>query len=166
MVVSNFACPSKTWIRRTSVFCSSRWVAKLCRLFRARNKRHYAESRIMPSCLRKAVAGRGVEPALLGIILTPPKAIIIAIGRPMELLEAGVYFRDRVVARTRVRRNHPSLPDRQLGIEGKGPREDDALCWAPRVLPARWQAARLSEQPVTPIRIMPSNGIGRRAPLP
>ena len=43
--------------------------------------RHYAESRIMPSCLRKAVAGRGVEPALLGIVLTPPKAIIIAIGR-------------------------------------------------------------------------------------
>jgi hypothetical protein len=31
VVVSSLACPSKTWIRRMSVFCSSKWVAKLCR---------------------------------------------------------------------------------------------------------------------------------------
>ena len=30
-LLSSFLCPSSTWITRMSTFCSSRWVAKLCR---------------------------------------------------------------------------------------------------------------------------------------
>ena len=66
--------------------------------------RHYAESRIMPSCLWISGGSRRVEPALLGIILTRPKASSLPLG---------------------------GLPDRQLGIEGKDPGEDDASCWRP-----------------------------------
>ena len=34
------AVSSRTWMTLISTFCSSRWVAKLWRLFRVRNKRH------------------------------------------------------------------------------------------------------------------------------
>jgi integrase/recombinase XerD len=39
-VVLKLWCPSRTWMVRRSVPDSSRWVAKLCRLCRARPKRH------------------------------------------------------------------------------------------------------------------------------
>jgi hypothetical protein len=40
--------PSSTWITRTSMFCSSRWVAKLCR-------KVCSETRLSMSAIRAAV---------------------------------------------------------------------------------------------------------------
>src|SRR6516162_8572262 len=48
--------------------------------------RHYAESRIMPSCLWISGGSRRVEPALLGIILTRPKASSLPLGGLHEQL--------------------------------------------------------------------------------
>ena len=87
----------------------------------AKNALHYAESRIMPSCLWIAVAAGALSPALLGIILTPPKASPSPLG--------GLHM------------------------------NNSAGC-------SRSEQRTPKEQPVTPIRIMPSNGIGARAPLP
>jgi hypothetical protein len=108
-----------------------------------------------------SVGSRRVEPALLGIILTPPKASSLPSGGLLDETSRtcgchGIvsgwrrYFRDRVVARTRVSRNNADLPDRQLGIEGKDPREDDAPCWAPRGATAQMTSCwGFFEQPVT-----------------
>lgn len=40
-VVPNLACPSNTCITRISTWASSKCVAKLCLLCRARHRRHY-----------------------------------------------------------------------------------------------------------------------------
>jgi len=48
--------------------------------------RHYAESRIMPSCFVDSGGSRRVEPALLGIILSRPKASSLPLGGPHEQL--------------------------------------------------------------------------------
>ena len=53
-MVSSLACPSKTWITRISMCCSSRCVAKLCLLCRRRHRRHYVSFRTM-SGIRKGL---------------------------------------------------------------------------------------------------------------
>src|SRR5262249_32247853 len=51
----------RLWMTRISVFCSKRWGAKLCRSFRARNKRHNSERRIIPSGHREAAGFVGFQ---------------------------------------------------------------------------------------------------------
>jgi hypothetical protein len=58
----------RLWMMRISVFCSRRWVAKLCRLFRARNKRHNSEHRIIPSGRLEARRIRTVSGRVFNII--------------------------------------------------------------------------------------------------
>jgi len=48
-VVSSLACPSRTWITRTSVLHSNRCVAKECRLCLDRYRRHYLPRPTMSS---------------------------------------------------------------------------------------------------------------------
>ena len=51
MVVDTSLCPSNSCNVRMSVPVSSRWVAKLCLLFRARNKRHAYATHQLEACL-------------------------------------------------------------------------------------------------------------------
>jgi hypothetical protein len=51
------ACPSSAWITRVSVPFSSRCVAKEWRLFRPRNRRHYAGFRTIPGELKFGLIG-------------------------------------------------------------------------------------------------------------